>query len=159
MGAKTVKVPQIQFQFSDTVVVVVGWGAAAAGAECAWLPVRPGGFWKNFLLRAPCRAVRTWKSGHCLYPRIFQSSVFGVALSTLFSGRVLGSTVDTCLREAFGEFHIFSTCGALRSWRSSSFRRMEKCAQLMLRVAVSLDALRTLSLDIISTSSSCDGVG
>ena len=36
--------------------------------------------------------------------------------------------------------HIFSTCGALRSWRSSPFRRMEKCAQLMLRVAVSLRA-------------------
>ena len=63
------------------------------------------------------------------------------------------------LRVAFGELHIFSTCGALRSWRSSPFRRMEKCAQLMLRVAVSLRAVRTLNLDIISTSSPCDGVG
>ena len=43
--------------------------------------------------------------------------------------------------------------------RSSPFRRMEKCAQLMLRVAVSLRAVRTLNLDIISTSSPCDGVG
>ena len=60
---------------------------------------------------------------------------------------------------AIGELHIFSTCGALRSWRSSPFRRMEKCAQLMLRIAVSLRAVRTWSLDIISTSSSCDGVG
>ena len=89
----------------------------------------------------------------------FSLRCLGVALSTLYSGRVLGSTVDTCLREAFGELHIFSTCGALSSWLSSPFRRMEKCAQLMLRVAVSLRALRTLNLDIISTSSSCDGVG
>ena len=29
----------------------------------------------------------------------------------------------------------------------------------MLRVAVSLRAVRTLNLDIISTSTSCDGVG
>ena len=38
-------------------------------------------------------------------------------------------------------------------WRSSPFRRMEHCAQLMLRVAVSLRAIRTLNLDNISTSS------
>ena len=43
-------------------------------------------------------------------------------------------------------------------WCSSPFRRMEKCAQLMLRVAVSLRAVRTLNLDIISTSFPCDGV-
>ena len=121
---------------------------AAAGADCAWLPVRHGGFWKNFLLRALCRAIRTWKSGHCLSLVSFSPSVFGCCLwSTLYSGR------------AFGELHIFSTCVALRSWRSSSFRRMEKCAQLMLRVAVSLRALRNLNLDIFSTSSPCDGVG
>ena len=34
VGAKTVKVPQIQFQFSDRVVVVVGWGAAALSRWC-----------------------------------------------------------------------------------------------------------------------------
>ena len=44
-------------------------------------------------------------------------------------------------------------------WCSSPFRRMEKCAQLMLRVAVSLRAVRTLNLDIISASFPCDGVG
>ena len=37
----------------------------------------------------------------------FSLRCLGVALSTLYSGRVLGSKVDTCLREAFGEFHIF----------------------------------------------------
>ena len=36
---------------------------------------------------------------------------------------------------------------------------MKKCAQLMLRVAVFLRAVRTLDLDIISTSSPCDGIG
>ena len=44
-------------------------------------------------------------------------------------------------------------------WRSSPFRRMEKCAQLMLRVAMFLRAVRTLNFDIISTSSPGDGVG
>ena len=34
VGAKTVKVPQIQFQFSDRVVVVVGCGAAAHSRRC-----------------------------------------------------------------------------------------------------------------------------
>ena len=69
------------------------------------------------LLRALRRAIRTWKSGLCLRPRIFSPSVFGCCLwSTLYSGHVF------CLvqqwihvqREAFGELHIFSTCGALR---------------------------------------------
>ena len=55
------------------------WLGAADGADCAWEPpVRHGGFWKNFLFYVAClcRAIRTWKSGHCLYPRVFQS--FGV---------------------------------------------------------------------------------
>ena len=75
------------------------------------------------LLRAPRCAIRTWKSGHCLYPRIFQS--FGVWVLPL---------EYVCIRDAcfawfnsgymfyerllanftYGEFHIFSTCGALR---------------------------------------------
>ena len=45
----------------------------------------------------------------------FSLRCLGVALSTLDSGRVLGSTVDTCFTSGFGEFHIFSTCGELRS--------------------------------------------
>ena len=83
----------------------------------------------------------------------------GVASGARFWDACLVQQWIHVLREAFGELHIFSTCGALRSWRSSPFRRMEKCAQLMLRVAVFLRAVRTLNLDIISTSSSCDGVG
>ena len=58
------------------------------------------------------------------------------------------------LREALDEFHIFSTCGELRPEAFSLLSyRMEKCAQLMLRVAVCLSAVRTLKLNIISTSS------
>ena len=73
---------------------------------------------------------------------------------------LLGSTVVHILREAFGELHIFSPCGELRSEAFTLHSaRMEKCAQLMLRVAVSLRAVRTVNLDIISTSSRCDGVG
>ena len=83
----------------------------------------------------------------------------GVAFGARFWDARLVQQWIHVLRVAFGEVHIFSTCGALRSWRSSPFRRMEKCAQLMLRVAVSLRAVRTLNLDIISTSSPCDGVG
>ena len=32
------------------------------------------------------RAVRTWKSGHCLYPRILQSSLFGCCLEYVVFG-------------------------------------------------------------------------
>ena len=119
------------------------WLGAAAGADCAWLPVRHGGFWKNFLFYVPSRrAIRTWKSGHCLYPRIFQSFwCLGVASGArCIRDACLVQQWIHVLRVAFGELHIFSTCGALRSWRFSPFRRMEKCAQLMLRVAVSLRA-------------------
>ena len=137
------------------------WLGAAAGADCAWLPVRHGGFWKNFLFYVPL-------------PRYSHMEIWTLPLPSYLSVlRCLGVASgarcirDACLvqqwihvlRVAFGEFHIFSTCGALRSWRSSPFRRMEKCAQLMLRVAVSLRAVCTLNLDIISTSSPCDGVG
>ena len=93
----------------------------------------------------------------------FSPSVFGCCLwSTLYSGHVLCLVQQWVhvLREAFGELHIFSTCGALRPVVFFFlFYRMEKCAQLMLQVAASLRAVRTLNLDIISTSSPCDGVG
>ena len=64
------------------------------------------------LLRALRRAIRTWKSGLFLRPRIFQS--FGVWVLPLeyvvFSGRVLCLVQQWLhvLREAFGELHIFS---------------------------------------------------
>ena len=142
--------------------MVVGWGAAALSRRCR-LCLASSPSWRlleefpsTCLFVALC-ALGNLDTAFTLVS--FSLRCLGVALSTLYSGRVLGSTVDTCLREAFGELHIFSTCGALSSWRSSPFRRMEKCAQLMLRVAVSLRALHTLNLDIISTSSSCDGVG
>ena len=102
------------------------WLGAAAGADCTWLPVSHGGFWKNFLFYVPfvADACFAWfNSGYMFYGRL-------VANFTYFSVR--------CTQ----------TRGVL-----SPFRRMEKCAQLMLRVAVSLRAIRTLNLDIISTSS------
>ena len=84
-----------------------------------WPPVSHGGFWKNFLFYVPLRrAVRTWKSGLCLCPRIFQS--FGVWVLpveyVVFSGRVccLVQQWFYNLREALEEFHIFSTCGDFR---------------------------------------------
>ena len=49
----------------------------------------------------------------------------------------LGSTVDTRSSRASDEFHIFSTCGELRSNVVAFHSSMEKCAQLMLRVAAS----------------------
>ena len=130
------------------------WFGAAAGADCAWLPVRHGGFWKNFLFDVPFAALFAPGNLDFAFALVSSSpSVFGCCLwSTLYSAHVP--------REAFGDLHIFSTCGALRPVAFLSIlRRMEKCAQLMLRVAVFLRVVRTLDLDIISTSSSCDGVG
>ena len=115
------------------------------------------------LLRAPRRAIHTWKSGLCLRPRMFQ--YFGVWVLPLeyvvFGTRaLLDSTMDTCSTERLlANFTYFLRVVHSDPWCSSPFRRMEKCAQLMLRVAVSLNAVRTLNLDIISTSFPFDGVG
>ena len=89
----------------------------------------------------------------------FSPSVYGCCLEyVVFGTRAWFNSGYMFTRGFWRTSHIFYVC-ALSSWLSSLFRRMEKCAQLMLRVAVSLRALRTLNLDIISTSSSCDGVG
>ena len=67
---------------------------------------------------------------------------------------LLGSTVVTCSTGGFWRTsHIFSVRCTQTRGVLSPFRRMEKCAQLMLRVAVSLRAVRTLNSDILSTSS------
>ena len=93
----------------------------------------------------------------------FSLSVFGCCLwSTLYSGRVLclvQQWIHVLRERLLANFTYFLRVVHSDPWRSSPFRRMEKCALLMLRVAVSLRAVRTLNLDIISTSSSCDGVG
>ena len=125
------------------------------------LATRPsGGFWKNFLFYVPFAAL--FAPGNldiAIAPVSFSPSVFGCCLwSTLvFGTRAWFNSGYMFYEELLANFTYFLTCGALRSLRSSLFRRMEKCAQLMLRVAVSLRALRTLNLDIISTSSPCDG--
>ena len=136
---------------------------AAAGADCAWLPVRHGGFWKNFLFYVPLVALFAHGNLDIAFTLVsFRPSVFGCCLwSTLYSARVL------CLVQQWkhvyerllANFTYFLRVVHSDPWRSSPFRRMEKCAQSMLRVAVFLRAVRTLNLDSISTSSSCDGVG
>ena len=94
------------------------WLGAAAGADCAWLPVRHGGFWKNFLFYVPLAALFAHGNLDIAFTLVsFSPSVFGCCLwSTLYSGRVLCLDQQWIhvLREAFGELHIFSTCGALR---------------------------------------------
>ena len=111
------------------------------------------------LLRGLRRAIRTWKSGHCLRPCIFQSfGVWVLPLEHVFVTRAWFNSGYMFYEWLLANFTYF-----LRVVHSDRgvppFRRMEKCAQLMFRVAVSLRAVRTLNLDIISTSSSCDGVG
>ena len=86
------------------------WLGAAAGADCAWLPVRHGGFWKNFLFYVPSAALFAHGNLDIAFTLVsFSPSVFGCCLwSTLYSGRVLGSTVDTCSTSGFWRTsHIF----------------------------------------------------
>ena len=88
----------------------------------------------------------------------FSPLVFGCCLwSSSYSGRVrcLVPQWIFLFTGGFGRIsHIFSTCGELRPEAFSLHsHRMEKYAQLMLRVPVSLSAVRTLNLDIISASS------
>ena len=111
------------------------------------------------LLRClPCRVVRTWKTGHFYFALscIFQLILaFGCCLWCTvvldLSGdpacTSLGLTVDTCSSRGFGRIYsIFYVVvnsnpeAVLASIRSG----MEKCAQSMLLVAVSLSAARTL---------------
>ena len=137
------------------------WLGAAVGADLSWLPVRHG-FWKNFLFYVPalpcCSHLENWTL--LLRPCIFQLiPAFGCCLwSTSYSGRVLCLVQQWIhgLRKAFGELHIFSPCGELRSEASALHScRMEKRAQSMLLVAASLSAVRTWEVDIISTSAPC----
>ena len=93
--------------------VVVGlgswWRRLCAGAACQ--------LWRlseEFpVSRGRCRAVRTWKPGLRLRLRSFSPCpVFGCCLGSTaygFSGTLplIGSTVDTCLREAFVNFQLF----------------------------------------------------
>ena len=96
------------------------WFGAAAGADCAWLPVGHGGFWKNFLFYVPFAALfAPGKLGLCLRPRIFQS--FGVWVLTL-EYVVFGDACFTWFNSGymfyerlFGELDIFTSCGELRS--------------------------------------------
>ena len=139
------------------------WLGAAAGADCAWLKVRHGGFWKNFLSTCPLTRylhLETWTSP--LPSCIFQSfGCLGVALEyVVLSGRVLCLVQQWIhvLREAFGELHNFLRVVNSDPRRLLSIPQNGEVCTVDARVAVSLRAVRTLNLDIISTSSPCDGV-
>ena len=90
---------------------------AAVGADCAWgrLSVMEACGRISSSTLPPRRAVRTWKSGLCLRPRILQSFwCMGVACGVrrigFFGTRaLLGSTVDTCFTGGFGRILAFST--------------------------------------------------
>ena len=94
------------------------WLGAAAGADCAWLPVRHGGLWKNFLFYVPFAAPFAPGNLDFAFALVSFISVFGCCLwSASYSGCVLCLVQQWIhvLREAFGELHIFSPCGELRS--------------------------------------------
>ena len=118
--AKTVKVPQIQFQFLDMVVVGVGWGAAALSRWCCLCQGAACQSWRLLeefphSRRVAARAVRTWKVGLLyLCPRIFLSLFWcmGVACGVrrIFGTRaLLVSTVGTFSTGGFGRISTFST--------------------------------------------------
>ena len=57
------------------------WFGAAAGADCAWLPVRHGSFWKNFLFYVPFVALFAPGNLDCAFALVsFSPSVFGCCL-------------------------------------------------------------------------------
>ena len=121
VGAKTVTVPQIQFQFLDMVVVGVGWGAAALSR---WLPSVPEsrlsvmeafGRISSSTVLASSRwsHLEIWTS--LRLPSFLSVLVgLGVACSVrrigFFGTRaLLGSTVDTYSTGGFGRISAFST--------------------------------------------------
>ena len=89
------------------------WVLVRGGADCAWvLLVSYGGFWKNFLFYVA--AVALFAPGNLDLPSPLLSFVlvYGCCLwstSYWFSGTLalLGSTVDTCLRDALVNFQLF----------------------------------------------------
>ena len=63
------------------------WLGAAAGADCAWLPVRHGGFWKNFLFYVPFAALFAPGNLDIAFALVsFSPSVFGCCLWSTFFG-------------------------------------------------------------------------
>ena len=139
---------------------------AVAGAAAP--PVSHGGSWKMFLFYVACLValfalgkLENWTLLLCL--RIFQLVMaYGCCLwSTAYwifrkypACTSLGSTVDTCSSRGLERIvHISHVAvnSNPEAFGLHSFR-MEKRAQSMLLVAVSLSAVRTLEVDISSTS-------
>ena len=149
-------------RFASLVHTLTQWFGAPAGADCAWLPVRHGGFWKNFLFYVPFAALFAPGNLDSAFALVSFSPSMGVASGV----RCVRDGCFTWFNSGYmfyerllANFTYFLRVVHSDPWRSSPFRRMEKCAQLMLRVAVFLRAVRTLDLDIFSTSFPCDGVG
>ena len=111
------------------------WCRLCTGAAC-----QPWRLLEEFpLLRClPCRVVRTWKSGLCFRPRIFQSFwCLGVAcgVSRIFGTRaLLGSTVGTFSTGGFGRISHFFYVAVNSNPEAFALHscRMEKCAQSLL---------------------------
>ena len=99
--------------------------------------------------------LEIWTSPSPSYLSVLRCLGVPSGVRRIFGTRALhGSTVDTCFTGGYWRTsHIFSVRGTQTRGVLSPLRRMEKCAQLMLRVAVFLRAVRTLNLDIISASS------
>ena len=92
--------------------------------------------------------LEIWTSSSSSYLSVLWCLGVASGVRRIFGTRaLLGSTVDTCSTGGLWRGELRSEAFTLHS------SRMEKCAQLMLRVAVSLSAVRTLNLDIIATSS------
>ena len=139
---------------------------AAAGAGCARAPpVSHGDSLEGFrLLRClPRRAVRTWKTWRFSFALVSLSSLWRMVLPVEFSVLVflgdpacnsLGSTVDTWSSRGFGQISTFFYVAVNSNPEAFGLHscRMEKRTQSMLLVAASLSAVRTLEVDIISTS-------
>ena len=101
-----------------------------------------------------CSHLVIWTLPSPSYLSVLRCLGVACGVRHILTHALLGSTVDILFTGGFGRISLFSTCGELRSEAFSLHSyRMDKCAQLMLRVAVCLRAVRTLNLDNISTSS------
>ena len=87
------------FWSAPLVYPLAQWPGAAAGADCAWLPVRHGGFWKNFLFYVPFTAL--FAPGNLDFAFALGVSVLPLEYVVFGTRVLLGSTVDTCSTRGF----------------------------------------------------------
>ena len=99
------------------------WVLVRGGADSAWvLLVSYGGFWKNFLffVAASSRGshLEIWMLPSTLYLSVFVlvngCCLWSTAYGFFGTRALLGSTVDTRLREVLDTFQHFLRCGELQ---------------------------------------------